>query len=206
MKLVEVVRTKHTSDETLATVVDYVRKIGKLPVVVKDSPGFLVNRILMPYLVEAAAMFEQGGDPEEIDNAMLDFGMPMGPLRLLDEVGLDVALHVARTLAAAFPDRMELPKVVEKLVEQGHTGRKGGSGFYIYDNGSHAVNAQVISLQTGREPTPKNAQQVLAALMTHEAKLCLEEGIAESADDIDLAMILGTGYPPFRGGPLTYLI
>ena len=206
MKLVEVVRTKHTSDETLATAVEYVRNIGKLPIVVKDSPGFLVNRILMPYLVEAAAMFEQGGDPEEIDKAMLDFGMPMGPLRLLDEVGLDVALHVARTLAAAFPDRMEIPKVVEKLVEDGHTGRKGGSGFYVYDNASPAVNAQVISLQMGTEQTPKDAQHILAGLMTHEAKLCLDEGIAETADDIDLAMILGTGYPPFRGGPLSHLL
>jgi 3-hydroxyacyl-CoA dehydrogenase / enoyl-CoA hydratase / 3-hydroxybutyryl-CoA epimerase len=205
MKLVEVVRTKHTSDETLATAVEYVRNIGKLPIVVKDSPGFLVNRILMPYLVEAAAMFEQGGDPEEIDKVMLDFGMPMGPLRLLDEVGLDVALHVARTLAAAFPDRMEIPKVVEKLVEDGHTGRKGGSGFYVYDNASPAVNAQVISLQTGTEQTPKDAQHILAGLMTHEAKLCLDEGIAETADDIDLAMILGTGYPPFRGGPLSHI-
>lgn len=202
MQLVEVVRTESTSDETLATAVAFVRKIGKLPVVVKDSPGFLVNRILMPYLVEAAAMFDLGGDPEEIDQAMLDFGMPMGPLRLLDEVGLDVAMHVARTLAAAFPDRMEIPKIVEKLLEAGHTGRKGGSGFYIYDDGSPAVNAEAVALQTGNEDTPEDAQHILANLMTAEAGLCLDEGIAESADDIDLAMILGTGYPPFRGGPL----
>ena len=203
MQLVEVVRTESTSDETLATAVTFVRKIGKLPIVVKDSPGFLVNRILMPYLVEAAAMFEQGGDPEEIDKAMLDFGMPMGPLRLLDEVGLDVAMHVAGTLAAAFPDRMKIPKVVEKLLAAGHTGRKGGSGFHVYDDASPAVNAEAISFQTGTEETPADAQQILAKLMTTEAELCLSEGIAESADDIDLAMILGTGYPPFRGGPLS---
>jgi len=202
MQLVEVVRTESTSDETLATAVAFVRKIGKLPVVVKDSPGFLVNRILMPYLVEAASMFEQGGDPEEIDKAMLDFGMPMGPLRLLDEVGLDVAMHVAGTLAAAFPDRMEVPRVVAKLLEAGHTGRKGGSGFYVYDGASPAVNAEAVTFQTGTENTPDAAQQILAKLMTEEARLCLEEGVAESADDIDLAMILGTGYPPFRGGPM----
>ena len=202
MQLVEVVRTESTSDETLATAVAFVRKLGKLPVVVKDSPGFLVNRILMPYLVEAASIFEQGGDPEEIDKAMLDFGMPMGPLRLLDEVGLDVAMHVANTLAAAFPDRMEIPQVVKKLLEAGHTGRKGGSGFYVYDDASAAVNAEAISFQTGTEDTPKDTQEILANLMTSEAKLCLEEGVAETADDIDLAMILGTGYPPFRGGPL----
>lgn len=198
MKLVEVVRTKHTSDETLATVVAYVRKIGKLPVVVKDSPGFLVNRILMPYLVEAASIFEQGGDPEEIDNAMLDFGMPMGPLRLLDEVGLDVAMHVAKTLADAFPDRMELPKVVEKLLEGGHTGRKGGSGFYVYDSPSPSVNAQVISFQTGTEDVPKDVKEILSGLMFEEAKLCLEEGVVESQDDIDLAMVFGTGFPPLK--------
>jgi 3-hydroxyacyl-CoA dehydrogenase/enoyl-CoA hydratase/3-hydroxybutyryl-CoA epimerase len=133
---------------------------------------------------------------------MLDFGMPMGPLRLLDEVGLDVALHVARTLAAAFPGRMEIPGVVEKLLEAGHTGRKGGSGFYVHDHTSPAVNAEAISCQTGTHHTPKDTQSILANLMAAEAKLCLAEGVAESADDIDLAMILGTGYPPFRGGPL----
>ncbi|QTN32099.1 enoyl-CoA hydratase/isomerase family protein [Akkermansiaceae bacterium] len=202
MQLVEVVRTESTSDETLATAVSFVRKIGKLPVVVKDSPGFLVNRILMPYLVEAAAMFEQGGDPEEIDQAMLDFGMPMGPLRLLDEVGLDVAMHVAGTLAAAYPGRMKIPKIVGKLLEADHTGRKGGSGFYVYDAGSPAVNAEAIGFQTGSEETPKDTREILAKLMAAEAKLCLDEGVAETADDIDLAMILGTGYPPFRGGPL----
>ncbi|MES2982063.1 MAG: 3-hydroxyacyl-CoA dehydrogenase NAD-binding domain-containing protein [Verrucomicrobiota bacterium] len=202
MKLVEVVRTKHTSDETLATAVAYVRKIGKLPVVVKDSPGFLVNRILMPYLVEAASMFEQGGDPEEIDHAMLDFGMPMGPLRLLDEVGLDVAMHVAKTLAAAFPDRMEIPKVIVKLLEGGHVGRKGGSGFYVYDHPTPAVNAQVISLQTGTEAAPKDAQAILSGLMFQEARLCLEEGVVESADDIELAMVFGTGFPPFKIFPI----
>lgn len=201
MTLVEVVRTDLTSDETLATAVAFVRGIGKLPVVVRDSPGLLVNRILMPYLVKAASLFEQGGDPEEIDRAMLDFGMPMGPLRLLDEIGLDVALHVAHTLAAAFPGRMEIPGVLQKLLQAGHTGRKGGSGFYVYD-ASPAVNAEAISCQAGTEHAPQDTQNILANHLTAEAELCLAEGIAESADDIDLAMILGAGYPPFRGGPL----
>ena len=111
-------------------------------------------------------------------------------------------MHVAGTLATAFPDRMEIPKVVEKLLESGHTGRKGGSGFYVYDDGSPAVNAEAITFQTGTEDTPEDAQQILANLMTEEAKLCLEEGVAETAEDIDLAMVLGTGYPPFRGGPM----
>lgn len=203
MKLVEIVRTDLTSDTTLATAIAFVRRIGKLPVVVRDSPGFLVNRILMPYLVKAAAMFEEGCDPEEIDKVMLDFGMPVGPLRLLDELGLDVAMNTARTLATAFPERMSLPTVVGKLLEAGHTGRKDGSGFYVYDNASPAVNAEAVGFQIGTEDTPENAQEILSGLMNSEAKLCLEEGIAETADDIDLAMILGAGYPPFRGGPLT---
>lgn len=204
MKLVEVVRTDHTSDESLATAVAFVRSLGKLPVVVRDSPGFLVNRILLPYLVEAANLFDQGGDPEEIDAAMLDFGMPMGPLRLLDEVGLDVARHVATTLAEAFPDRMTIPDIVGKLLDSGHTGRKGGRGFYLYGKGSLSPSEKALQLRTGTRPAPAKLAERLAGLMSKEARMCLDEGIAETGDEIDLAMVLGTGYAPFRGGPLTH--
>lgn len=204
MQLVEVVRAPSTSDETLATGVSFVRSIGKLPVVVRDSPGFLVNRILMPYLVEAAAIFERGGDPEAIDREMLDFGMPMGPLRLLDEVGLDVAIHVARTLAEAFPERMKVPEIAAKLVEKGHLGRKSGKGFYLYGGKRETPNPEALSLRTGKEPMPPDTRDRLASLMTAEAELCLAEGIAETADDIDLAMVMGTGYAPFRGGPMQF--
>ncbi len=202
MQLVEVVRAAATSDQTLATAVAFVRSIGKLPVVVRDSPGFLVNRILMPYLVEAAELFERGGDPNAIDAAMLDFGMPMGPLRLLDEVGLDVAIHVARTLAEAYPDRMGVPGLLEKLVAAGHTGRKSKSGFYIYDRDRTRLNPAAVALRKGTEPAPPDTAARLARAMTREARLCLDEHVAESADDIDLAMVLGTGYAPFRGGPM----
>ncbi|MBB5351034.1 3-hydroxyacyl-CoA dehydrogenase/enoyl-CoA hydratase/3-hydroxybutyryl-CoA epimerase [Haloferula luteola] len=202
MQLVEVVRTPDTSDETLATAVSFVRRIGKLPVVVRDSPGFLVNRILLPYLVAAAEVFEKGGNPKVIDDAMLQYGMPMGPLRLLDEVGLDVALHVARTLAAAFPDRMQIPAVVEKLVASGHLGRKSGEGFYRYGKGHPEPSETALRLRTGTEAAPLALATRFAFLMADEAKRCLREGVAESADDIDLAMVLGTGFPPFRGGPL----
>lgn len=200
--LVEVVRTDLTSDETLAVVLAFVRGLGKLPVVVRDSPCFLVNRILMPYLVKAVSLFEQGGDPDEIDNAMLDFGMPVGPLRFLDEMGLDTAMSIARTLAHAFPGRMVIPMVVEKLLEAGHTGRKGGSGFYVHDSAAPAVNAEVIAFQTGTESTPSDTSSVLVGVIAEEARLCLAEGLVESVDDIDLAMILAAGYPAFRGGPL----
>ncbi|MCW1883425.1 3-hydroxyacyl-CoA dehydrogenase NAD-binding domain-containing protein [Luteolibacter flavescens] len=202
MPLVEVVRTSTTSDETLATAVAFVRSIGKLPVVVKDAPGFLVNRILMPYLVEASRIFERGGDPKVIDDAMLDFGMPMGPLRLLDEVGLDVAAHVARTLAEAFPNRMSVPDLLETLIAKGHLGKKSGSGFYIYENHSNTPNPVALELRAGGESTPSDVASKLSHAMSEEARRCLDEGIAETADDIDLAMALGTGYAPFRGGPL----
>lgn len=202
MQLVEVVRTPDTSDEAIATAIAFVRRIGKLPVLVKDSPGFLVNRILLPYLVEAAELFDKGGDPKVIDDAMLDYGMPMGPLRLLDEVGLDVGAHVAHTLADAFPDRMRVPAIAEKLVEAGHLGRKNGKGFYTYGKGDPEPSPKALSLRTGSTSAPSDVQSRLAALMSDEAQRCLDEGIAESADDIDLAMVLGTGFAPFRGGPL----
>lgn len=199
MKLVEVVVTDHTSPEVVERTLAFVRKIGKLPVVVKDSPGFLVNRILMPYLIEAGRLVDRGFSPEVIDEAMLDFGMPMGPIRLLDEVGLDVAAHVAVTMREAFGDRFELPRVLTRLVKEEKFGRKAGEGFYRYEKGravgcsfgNVAVSAPEI---TGR----------LAGLMVEEAKLCLKEGIARDADDIDFAMVMGTGFAPFRGGPLAW--
>lgn len=206
MKLIEVVCTETTSSETLATAVGFVQKIGKLPVVVKDSPGFLVNRILLPYLVEAGNMFAQGADPMAIDEAMLDFGMPMGPMRLLDEVGLDVGMHVARTLAEAYPDRMAVPDILSDMIEAGHLGRKVGKGFYLYGKNKKdppSSNPAVLAYRRGG-PTPPDLAIRLAKLMTDEAARCLDEGIVEAAEDIDFAMVMGTGYAPFRGGPLRY--
>jgi 3-hydroxyacyl-CoA dehydrogenase/enoyl-CoA hydratase/3-hydroxybutyryl-CoA epimerase len=202
MPLVEVVRAESTSDQTIASAFALVRGLGKTPVLVKDRPGFLVNRILLPYLVEAGLLFQNGGDPRDIDKAMLDFGMPMGPLRLIDEVGLDVALHVARTLAEAFPDRMTVPAILEAMVEKKLLGKKNGAGFYRY-NGKHpSPNHEALALRPGEAFAPYGLPGRLADKMSEEAALCLEEGIAATAEDIDLAMILGTGYPPFRGGPL----
>lgn len=204
MKLVEVVKTDTTSPETLASAMAFVQKIGKLPVVVKDSPGFLVNRILLPYLVEAGEMYTKGADPRELDNAMLDFGMPMGPMRLLDEVGLDVGIHVAETLAAAFPDRMKVPEILTKMVEKGLLGRKSGKGFYLYNgSGDPEPNPEVLAMRTGHE-APEDIAGKLAKMMTDEAILCLDEGVAAAPEDIDFAMVMGTGYAPFRGGPLRF--
>ena len=144
MQLVEIIAARQTAPEVLQRAVKFAQQIGKLPVVVKDSPGFLVNRILMPYLIEAGNLFEAGAKIEDLDEAMLDFGMPMGPLRLLDEVGLDVSLHVAETLAAHFGDRMKIPDCLRKMTSDGLLGRKSGRGFYLHEKSKEAKpNPQV---------------------------------------------------------------
>lgn len=205
MQLVEVVKTKHVSDEFLAKAVNFVQKIGKLPVVVADSPGFLVNRVLLPYLVEAGLMFSRGIKPHFIDEAMLEFGMPMGPLRLLDEIGLDVAHHVAGTLSQAFPDRMSVPDILEQMIGLGMLGKKTGSGFYTYKKGQQpSPNPKALELRASDIEAPDNIGITLARLMALEASHCLDEGIVERPEDVDFAMIMGTGFAPFRGGPLRY--
>ena len=203
MKLVEVVRTQSTSDNTLATAVKFVQSIGKLPIVVEDSPGFVVNRILLPYLVRAGELYSQGHAPDIIDKAMVDFGMPMGPLRLLDEIGLDVALHVAQTLSAAFPDRMSIPKILTELTGKGMFGKKSNEGFYLYKKGSQIPNPAIMP-GISPESSLQKIQDELVRLMSEEAERCLNEGVASSASDIDFAMVMGTGYAPFRGGPLQH--
>lgn len=199
MPLVEIITLPETSPDVLATVVSFVQKLGKTPVIVKDSPGFLVNRILVPYLMEAVRLHESGIPLKDIDEAMLEFGMPMGPMRLLDEIGLDVAAHVAKTLSNAFPDRFPHTDALDKMVNEGHLGKKTGQGFYRYENGKEVLPATHFDL-----PRHESIQTNLALLISQEAMRCLKEGIARNADDIDLAMVLGTGYPPFRGGPITF--
>jgi 3-hydroxyacyl-CoA dehydrogenase/enoyl-CoA hydratase/3-hydroxybutyryl-CoA epimerase len=199
MPLVEIITLPETSPDVLATAITFVQKIGKTPIVVKDSPGFLVNRILVPYLMEAVRLHASGIPVKDIDDAMLEFGMPMGPMRLLDEIGLDVASHVAKTLAEAFPDRFPKSDVLDKMVAEGHLGKKSGRGFYQYENGREIAFTSAPPM-----PQHESIQTRLALLLSQEAMKCLKEGIARSADDIDLAMVLGTGYPPFRGGPITF--
>ncbi|MGI9241351.1 MAG: 3-hydroxyacyl-CoA dehydrogenase NAD-binding domain-containing protein, partial [Verrucomicrobiales bacterium] len=204
MKLVELIATPRTSTDTLERATALVLRLGKVPVTVKDSPGFLVNRILMPYLLEAVALFDAGVAPILIDRAMLNFGMPMGPLRLLDEVGIDVAVHVARTLADAYPDRMTSPAILDKLASRGSLGRKCGTGFYLYGK-NHRPDPEVVALRDAPATTTMGAAEISGRLirkMRGEAERCLDEGIAAGTSDINLAMTLGTGYPPFRGGLL----
>ena len=154
MQLVEIVAARQTSPEVLQRALSFVQQIGKLPVVVKDSPGFLVNRVLMPYLIEAGNLFEAGASTEGLDKAMLDFGMPMGPMRLLDEVGIDVALHVAQTIAAHYGERMHVPDLLSKMMQTGLMGKKSGRGFYLHSK--------------GKEPRPNPETCGFVSRMTHQ--------------------------------------
>lgn len=209
MQLVEVVLGAKTSVEVLRCAVRFVQQIGKLPVVVKDSPGFLVNRILMPYLLEAGQLFESGADVKDIDEAMLDFGMPMGPLRLIDEVGLDVSRHVAATLAEKFSGRLSTPAVLDKMIAAGWFGRKSGRGFFLHEPGAKdaAPNREADRFRkndSARGWDRAELQSRMVLLMVNEAARCLEESVVAGPEDVDFGMIMGTGFAPFRGGPLRY--
>jgi 3-hydroxyacyl-CoA dehydrogenase/enoyl-CoA hydratase/3-hydroxybutyryl-CoA epimerase len=212
MQLVEVVTAPQTSPDVVQRGLRFVQQIGKLPILVKDSPGFVVNRILMPYLVEAGSLFEAGASVADLDEAMLNFGMPMGPMTLLDEVGIDVALHVAQTLAASFPDRMTIPPLLRKMVDAKLLGKKVGRGFYVHRKKSEpqpnpqALECRASALGVAASPpaAPATYESRMVLLMINEAARCLEEQVVDDPADIDFAMIMGTGFAPFRGGPLRY--
>jgi 3-hydroxyacyl-CoA dehydrogenase / enoyl-CoA hydratase / 3-hydroxybutyryl-CoA epimerase len=208
MQLVEIVRGARTNPATLNTAIRFAKQIGKLPVLVKDSPGFLVNRILLPYMVEAARLFSEGYRIEKIDRVMVDFGMPMGPLRLSDEVGLDVAEHVAKELVSRLNHLAPLNGTLAKMITKGWLGRKSGKGFYEYGaGGGEKVNPQLGDLQQSAEPTTVNEGDLrdrLVLSMVNEAARTLEEKVVDSPGDVDFGMIMGTGWAPFRGGPLRF--
>ena len=175
--------------------------------VVQDSPGFLVNRILLRYLVEAAILFENGAQTEAIDDAMVEFGMPMGPLRLIDEVGVDISADVAATLAEKFRDRLRTPELLGRMMQVGLLGRKSGEGFYIHKDGEPRMNPGVAKFRTGSSAAAYGLgelQRRMALLMVNEAARCLEEKVVATPADVDFSMVMGTGFAPFRGGPLAY--
>lgn len=198
MKLVEIVAGSKTSDDTIARAVRFVQNISKLPVIVKDSPGFVVNRILMPYLIEAARHYQNGIEPIQIDRNLVKWGMPMGPFRLMDEIGLDVCLHVANDLSQRAG--LTIPDILAKMVSDGKLGKKSGEGFYKYKKGKS------VKVRSGKINITElnNSTAILTSSMINEASKVLEENIALDADDIDFAMIMGTGFAPFKGGPLKY--
>ena len=205
MELVEVVVGARTSPEVVQRAVQFARDIGKIPVVVQDRPGFVVNRILMPYLVEAVRLFDRGASTHDLDEAMLDFGMPMGPLRLLDEVGFDVATQVVKTLERHFPERVSGGALLDEMIASGLLGRKTGHGFYDYSHDKPSPAAEAMrSAPHHADFTRDELAHRLSLLMVNEAARCVEEQVAASPTDIDLAMVLGAGFAPFRGGPLRY--
>jgi 3-hydroxyacyl-CoA dehydrogenase / enoyl-CoA hydratase / 3-hydroxybutyryl-CoA epimerase len=212
MPLVEVIRGPQTSDQAVATVFDCAKRMGKFPVVVKDGPGFLVNRLLMPYLIEAMFILQDGMDVERVDRAYTHtFGMPMGPFRLMDEVGLDVCAKVVKIFHQALGERIEVPALLEKLQGSGRLGKKNGRGFYLYDEKGKelSVDRKVYKdLGVGERSNKLTEKEILERgifTMINEAALVLiEERIVESPESVDLAMIMGTGFPPFRGGLLRY--
>jgi 3-hydroxyacyl-CoA dehydrogenase / enoyl-CoA hydratase / 3-hydroxybutyryl-CoA epimerase len=209
MPLVEVIRGDATSDDTVATVLALTRRLEKTPVIVRDGPGFLVNRILAPYLNEAGWLLAEGAPVEDVDRALRRFGMPMGPLRLLDEVGLDVARHAGAVMHAAFGDRLAPPPPLTALEGTGLLGRKGGRGFYRYEGErERGVNTGVyaaLSLPARRsEVAEDEIRDRMLLAMVNEAARILEEGIVAGPGDVDLGMITGTGFPPFRGGLLRW--
>ncbi|HXG78031.1 MAG TPA: 3-hydroxyacyl-CoA dehydrogenase NAD-binding domain-containing protein [Methyloceanibacter sp.] len=195
LPLVEVVRGEGTREEEVRKACAFVTAIGKLPLIVKSCPGFLVNRVLAPYLMEAVRRYQLGEPRDKIDQAALKFGMPMGPLELMDLVGLDIAGKVGHELQLAPEDG----NVLDTLVQQGKLGKKSGEGFYIWEEGKPKREAATYDPaeldRLGRE---------LVKPMLDEAERALREGIVASADHVDAGVIFGTGFAPFRGGPLHY--
>ncbi|MGI8437691.1 MAG: 3-hydroxyacyl-CoA dehydrogenase NAD-binding domain-containing protein [Chthoniobacterales bacterium] len=206
MKLVEVVVGKETAPETVDRALAFTRQIAKLPVVVQDSPGFLVNRVLFPYLLDAAEMFEHGVSAKEIDDALLKWGMPMGPLRLIDEIGIDITVDIADTLEKTYGRRDRAPEILRQMLATKMLGRKSGSGFYKYEGKQQTDNEALEEWRqsNGEDFAAENLADRLVFLMVNEAARCLEEKVVSSPADADFGMMMGTGFAPFRGGPLRY--
>jgi 3-hydroxyacyl-CoA dehydrogenase / enoyl-CoA hydratase / 3-hydroxybutyryl-CoA epimerase len=195
MMLVEIIHSEHTRAEVVEDALAFTRRLDKLPVPCRSSPGFVVNRVLMPYMTEAMLAADEGVPLALIDRAAVEFGMPMGPIELADTVGLDVASHVGKILAEAFG--LPVPRGTAELLAAGHVGRKSGRGYYEWRDGK-----PVKPPASGRAPDDLTDRLILQYL--NEAAACLRERVVEDADLLDAGMIFGTGFAPFRGGPLHY--
>jgi 3-hydroxyacyl-CoA dehydrogenase/enoyl-CoA hydratase/3-hydroxybutyryl-CoA epimerase/3-hydroxyacyl-CoA dehydrogenase/enoyl-CoA hydratase/3-hydroxybutyryl-CoA epimerase/enoyl-CoA isomerase len=210
MQLVEVIRGEKTGDATVATLVALAKRISKTPIVVRDCPGFLVNRILFPYINESLVLLQEGAGPRAIDKAATAFGMPMGPITLNDLVGLDTSLYAGRVVNTAFADRAAPTRILDELVAAGRLGQKSGAGFYSYAKGSRGVDdpafeAILAKCRTGqRQISNEEITDRLFLPMLTEASRVLSEGIVREPGDVDMGLILGIGFPPFRGGILRW--
>jgi len=209
MPLVEVIAGRRSSPEAVATAWSFAVRLGKMPVIVKDEPGFLVNRILTLYLNEAMRVLSEGVRIEAVDKSMVAFGMPLGPFALLDQIGLDTARHVGEVLQSAFGDRIGGDgSLLEVMVSNGRLGQKNAKGFYRYRDGKRtAVDPEVyklLAVPAAKELPPETLQERMVLSMINEAIVCLQDEVARGPRDVDLAMVMGTGFPPFRGGLLRH--
>ncbi|MEL6538464.1 MAG: 3-hydroxyacyl-CoA dehydrogenase NAD-binding domain-containing protein, partial [Bacteroidota bacterium] len=213
MPLLEIVTTEHTSPEVIAACYDFGLKQGKTVVVVKDGPGFYVNRILGPYLNECLLLVEEGAAFDEVDKALIKKGFPVGPITLLDQVGLDISAHVTEVTRPLFEPRegFKTTPAVTQMFEAGRLGRKNGQGFYTYDPKSKKrkgpdQSAYQFFQGNGDKKIPREDMQNRAVLaMLNEAVMCLEEGLIANPTDGDLGSVFGIGFLPFTGGPFRYL-
>ncbi len=209
MPLVEIVKGTRTSADAVETIAALAVRLGKTPVVTWDGPGFLVNRVLAPYMNEAGHMLDEGWDGEAVDAAWKAFGAPMGPCRLIDEVGIDVMRHAGEAMAKALGARLAPARALAALGRTDRLGRKSGRGFYAYRRGKRPVFDSSVYRAIGlpevrRTPAPGAVQDRLVLAMINEAARVLDDGIVASAADVDLGLVMGTGFPPFRGGLLKY--
>jgi len=217
MPLVEVIRGEKTSDEAVATLVAYAKKMGKNPIVVNDCPGFLVNRVLFPYFAAFAMLVRDGADFQVVDKAMEKFGWPMGPAYLMDVVGIDTGVHAAAVMAEGFPDRMqhEFKDVSEVMFENNRLGQKNDIGFYKYEVDRKGRKQKVVDETTYELIKPHvgdsaefEAQEIVTRMMIPlctEIVRCLEDSIVGSAAEADMALIYGIGFPVFRGGAMRHI-
>ena len=209
MPLVEVIAGQRSSPEAVSTVHAFALELGKVPVVVRDAPGFLVNRILMLYFNEALRLLSEGVTMEAADRAMTEFGLPMGPFALMDEIGLDTAHHAAAVLEGGFGKRIgTATPILQAVVASGRLGKKNGKGFYQYRGGKRTrPDPGVVNLAGTAAPLQlpvETLQERMVLAMVNEAAVCLEDGVVREPRDLDVAMVYGTGFPPFRGGLLRY--
>lgn len=209
MPLVEVVAGEKTSPEAIATAIDLCKKLGKTPIVVGDCPGFLVNRVFVLGANEVMFMLEEGASMESLEKMMLNFGMPMSPFILSDEVGNDVGYKVSKVFEHAYGERMKAPKINELMYENKLYGKKSGKGFYIYQGEKRKVNPKVQELLAtihAKKTRLSESDMIDRVILTmiNEASRCLQEKVVKKPEYLDMALIMGIGFPPFRGGLLRY--
>lgn len=210
MPLLEIIATPKTAPEVIAACAAYGKAQGKTVIVVQDGPGFYTTRILAPYLNEATRILAEGVDPHDVDRALMQYGYPIGPITLLDEVGIDVGTKVAPVLAAAFGERMEPPPAGDLVIKAGYLGRKAGKGFYLYTGdgkGRKPVNPELhtlLGVTPGKKLPALDIAERCTLLMVNEALHCLADGILSEPMHGDIGAIFGLGFPPFRGGPFRF--